>query len=271
MNHQLKGFNISVVIHAVAFLVFVWANSLVVPQRQKPIVIDFSIERPVISPVKDTAPHAVAQDVPEKKPAVSAVKPKVAPPRPQESPKRAIATPAKPPTAPIPQSAPLKTVAGPTEDAHTQGASTAVLPTHQDEVATTQGAMASTADTVGVASPAGGVKEASPAPVVHAPAQEIAPEEAKKRYLKEHFAYIRDMILKNIAYPRMAQKMGWSGKVTVSFVIIADGHVDDVKVVESSGFRVLDDNAVETIKKVAPFPKPPVTAYLVIPVTYRLN
>ncbi|MBF0338185.1 MAG: energy transducer TonB [Nitrospirae bacterium] len=271
MSHRLKGFNLSVVIHAVAFLAFVWANSLVVSQRHKPIVIDFSIERPVISPVKDTAPPAVAQGVPEKKPVVSAVKPKVAPPRPQESPKHAVATPAKPPVAPIPQSAPLETVAGPSEYAHTQETSTAVVPAHQGEVATAQGAMTSTTDTVGVASPAGGVKEASPAPVGHAPAKEIAPEEAKKRYLKEHFAYIRDMILKNIAYPRMAQKMGWAGKVTVSFVIIADGHVEDVKVVESSGFRSLDDNAVETIKKVAPFPKPPVTAYLVIPVTYRLN
>ncbi|OGW20041.1 MAG: hypothetical protein A2077_04645, partial [Nitrospirae bacterium GWC2_46_6] len=42
--------------------------------------------------------------------------------------------------------------------------------------------------------------------------------EARARYLKEHFAYIRDLIMKSISYPRIARKMGWEGKVVVSFV-----------------------------------------------------
>ncbi|MFN3480799.1 MAG: energy transducer TonB, partial [Thermodesulfovibrionales bacterium] len=92
-----------------------------------------------------------------------------------------------------------------------------------------------------------------------------------QRYIMEHFSYIRDIITKNISYPFMARKMGWSGKVTVSFVINEDGSVRDIKIIESSGFDVLDRNAADTVKKVSPFPKPPVSAEIIVPVVYRLN
>lgn len=96
-------------------------------------------------------------------------------------------------------------------------------------------------------------------------------EKARQRYLKEHFTYIRDIITRNISYPFMARKMGWSGKVTVSFVITEDGSVRDVKIIESSGFDVLDRNALDTVRKVSPFPRPPVKAEVIVPVVYRLN
>lgn len=96
-------------------------------------------------------------------------------------------------------------------------------------------------------------------------------EKARQRYLKEHFTYIRDIITRNISYPFMARKMGWSGKVTVSFVITEDGSVRDIKIIESSGFDVLDRNAAETVRRVSPFPKPPVRAEVIVPVVYRLN
>lgn len=98
-----------------------------------------------------------------------------------------------------------------------------------------------------------------------------SPETAKNRYLKEHFAYIRDLVMKRLSYPAAAKRMGWEGKVVVSFVVEEDGHVSDVKVIEGSGFGVLDRNAVETIKKSSPFPKPPVRAELAMPVVYRLR
>lgn len=96
-------------------------------------------------------------------------------------------------------------------------------------------------------------------------------EEGKTRYLKRHFSYIRDMIQRNLTYPRIAREMGWEGKVTVSFIVSESGYVDGIKITESSGFGVLDKNAVETIKKVSPFPRPPVKAELIIPIVYRLE
>jgi protein TonB len=97
-----------------------------------------------------------------------------------------------------------------------------------------------------------------------------SPEIAKNRYLKEHFAYIRDLITKNLSYPPTARRMGCEGKVVVSFVVNEDGHVSDIKVIEGSGFGILDKNAVETIKKASPFPKPPVRAELVMPIVYKI-
>jgi len=106
-----------------------------------------------------------------------------------------------------------------------------------------------------------------------APSDAAAPSSpmGKKEYIKAHFLYIMDDIQKNISYPRLARKMGWEGKVVVSFVICEDGTVVNIKIVKSSGFALLDKNAVESIKKAVPFPSPPVRAELVVPVSYRLG
>jgi len=93
----------------------------------------------------------------------------------------------------------------------------------------------------------------------------------KERYLKEHFNYIKESVQGKISYPRIARKMGWQGRVLISFVICKDGSVKDIQIVESSGFNALDKNAVEVIQKGAPFPRPPVSAELIIPVIYKLS
>lgn len=90
-------------------------------------------------------------------------------------------------------------------------------------------------------------------------------------YLKANFSYIRDMIMKRMIYPERAREMGWQGKVKVSFVISSDGFVKDIRILESSGVAILDRNALETVKKASPFPRPPVAAQLIIPISYRLH
>lgn len=89
-------------------------------------------------------------------------------------------------------------------------------------------------------------------------------------YVEANLHYIKDNIQKRIVYPRLARKMSWEGKVIVSFVVDKDGNVQDVHIVESSGFTALDKNAIATIEKAAPYPCPPVRAELVVPVIYRL-
>ena len=56
----------------------------------------------------------------------------------------------------------------------------------------------------------------------------------EKQYLKEHFLYIKDSIQGNISYPRIARKMGWQGRVLISFIICKDGSVKDIRIIESS-------------------------------------
>jgi protein TonB len=90
-------------------------------------------------------------------------------------------------------------------------------------------------------------------------------------YLKEHFAYIRDIIFQHILYPEEAKQKGLEGKVLVAFIILADGTVKDIKVLTSSGFEMLDKSAIETIKSSAPFPKPPAHAELRQPINYVIE
>lgn len=93
----------------------------------------------------------------------------------------------------------------------------------------------------------------------------------KMQYLREHFAYIRDMIMKRLVYPRMAKRMEWKGRVVVAFVIRENGTVENARIVKSSGYDALDSNTISTIREVQPFPKPPVKAELVIPIVYKLE
>jgi len=91
------------------------------------------------------------------------------------------------------------------------------------------------------------------------------------RYLREHFAYIRDAVMRHLVYPAVAKRNGWSGRVTVSFIIRENGLVEKARVIKSSGYDILDSNAIKTIMDVQPFPKPPVKAELVLPIVYKLD
>jgi protein TonB len=96
-------------------------------------------------------------------------------------------------------------------------------------------------------------------------------ESLKAHYLKDHFAYIRTLISGNLRYPVKARRMGWSGKLTVELIVRESGEADTIRVVKSSGILLLDSDAEETVRRSSPFPKPPVSARLLIPVEYVLE
>ena len=93
----------------------------------------------------------------------------------------------------------------------------------------------------------------------------------KDSYLREEFEYIRQKILGRLTYPLMAKRMGWTGQVVVAFTIMESGRVEGFRIITSSGFDLLDADAVETVNKSSPFPQPPVRAEIVMPITYQLN
>ncbi|GJL59638.1 MAG: hypothetical protein NPIRA03_24950 [Nitrospirales bacterium] len=49
-------------------------------------------------------------------------------------------------------------------------------------------------------------------------------------------------------YPRMAREQGWHGKVVLRTHISAEGTVTSATVQESSGFSLLDESAVQSVK-----------------------
>jgi protein TonB len=92
-----------------------------------------------------------------------------------------------------------------------------------------------------------------------------------KGYIGSHLSYIKEMIQKNITYPDIARRNGWTGKVKISFIIAYNGYAKNIKVMQSSGFKILDKNATEAVKHSSPFPEPPVEARIIIPILYELN
>lgn len=138
---------------------------------------------------------------------------------------------------------------------------------HGTGTGTGVGAGAGTGSGTGIGSGIGGGAGASVGP---GKGSESA-ESLRRRYVKEHFTYIRDLIVRNLSYPSIARKFGWHGGVIVSFVVRMDGRTERIRVLKNSGYDVLDQNVVRTIKEVEPFPKPPVKAELTIPVVYRLE
>ena len=96
-------------------------------------------------------------------------------------------------------------------------------------------------------------------------------DELKKKYLAEHFLYIKKIIEQNMTYPDRARRLGWTGRCVVDFVVLQNGNTKNIRVLSSTGYNILDDNVVETIKRVEPFPKPPVAVRIKIAFPYVLN
>ena len=50
-------------------------------------------------------------------------------------------------------------------------------------------------------------------------------------------------------YPLIARKKGWEGRVVLQTDVDKEGNVKFIRILESSGFKVLDDISMETLKK----------------------
>ena len=77
-------------------------------------------------------------------------------------------------------------------------------------------------------------------------------------------------------YPRRARRLGQQGQIIVRFVVDHNGVINAVEVVQSSGFKRLDQAAIETIRSISgqlPFPEeiPRKHWTFRIPITYRLR
>lgn len=97
-------------------------------------------------------------------------------------------------------------------------------------------------------------------------------KEEREAYLREKLSVISSIVQKHISYPLIARKMGWEGRVVVCFLLRSDGRVENVHVEKSSGYEILDKNAVSTVQKVSGlFPKPPVDVLVRLPINYKLE
>ncbi len=247
MNYQTRAFQISFLLHT-AIIVLAVIGSLFLGQYKKARVMDFDLLKPPpeVKKVEELVPTPLMNTKlisPAVRPVMKKEEP---PPQPEEAPRKSSVQ-EVPPVEKLPEANNL--------ESSPMGAEISDQAKDMKE---------------GSPGIAGGIKEGTGTnPGMGNGDGSI--ESARTKYLNEHFAYIRDKILGNVSYPDMARRMGWQGKVLLSFVITDNGSVRAFKIIQSSGYIVLDKSAIKTVRDTAPFPRPPGEAQLVIPITYHLE
>ena len=254
MKPQTQGLQLSLLIHAV-FILGVLGLSLMAGTTRRPVVIDFDLEKSI------PAPPPPIQKSPE-----TPVRKVAAPP--SEKALKAI-----PPPVPREEVRPIPPMEVPkvqeTSPSWIHSTSDLTVPVENPGVPNVPGGLGKVEGKAGASGTTSGSGKGGTGG--GGTAEAGAGEKAKSRYLAEHFAFIRDKILQRVTYPPLARRMGWQGKVVLSFVINPNGTIKEPLVAQGSGHEILDQSALEALKGSTPFPQPPVEARITIPIAYKLN
>lgn len=87
---------------------------------------------------------------------------------------------------------------------------------------------------------------------------------------------IQKRIVEKLAYPASAKAAGFQGKVKLSLHLSYRGELLETKIKDSSGYKILDDNAISTAKGIVSYPPFPSVIeekelWIDIPIAYHLN
>lgn len=120
--------------------------------------------------------------------------------------------------------------------------------------------------------PVAAIVRAEPAPAAPAHVEEPLDPALLERYGRS----LSSALARQQQYPRIAAMRGWEGEVQLRVTIARKGNIVATQVVHSSGFDVLDQNAVQLVTSAAPLPRPPETLQnreiqIIVPVHYKLE
>jgi protein TonB len=86
------------------------------------------------------------------------------------------------------------------------------------------------------------------------------------------FSTISKLVREHLEYPYLARRMGWEGEVLLFFRLNPTGEVEEIKVLKSSGFEVLDKSAVNALKRASKhFPRPKQIVLIKLPIQFKLE
>ena len=86
------------------------------------------------------------------------------------------------------------------------------------------------------------------------------------------FSIISKLVREHLEYPYLARRMGWEGVVLLFFRLTPTGEVEEIKVLKSSGFEVLDKSAVNAVKRASKyFPRPNQIVLIKLPIQFKLE
>ncbi len=116
------------------------------------------------------------------------------------------------------------------------------------------------------------ISNASATPPVSPKSEQVSKEQTKQQAaiaknnqpenndeIKKYLSKIKKKLQDSLEYPHFAKKARLEGVATVSFSLASDGRVIDgsLKIVKSSGYSILDRQALATVEDSVPFSTPP--------------
>jgi len=88
---------------------------------------------------------------------------------------------------------------------------------------------------------------------------EVISLDTRESKYASYFARIKHQIERVWTYPEDAARRGISGRLTLRFQISKDGNLINVRLIDDSGYNILDEAALQAIKTAAPYYPFPVT------------
>jgi len=116
----------------------------------------------------------------------------------------------------------------------------------------------------------------APAQPISAVASEIAPSAPARELLESYGIQISQALGHYKEYPPVALMRGWQGSVTMRLRVSPSGRVIDAQLYTSSGYEVLDKQALEMAIRPERLPVPPDglrngEIVVLVPVAFRLQ
>ena len=82
-------------------------------------------------------------------------------------------------------------------------------------------------------------------------------------------------LLRYFHYPDAAVRRNWQGDVILQFTLLPDGHLEHIRIHQSSGYKALDDAALHALQQVEPQQElallTDASMLHILPVSYRLS
>lgn len=152
--------------------------------------------------------------------------------------------------------------------------------TEPAQVATSAAAI--TSPSASRAAPAVADSEAQPIVAASAPVQQTTIRELPVRQAprtKADYGWLAEALRQSVdelkRYPHIARMNRWEGRVVLRAVVKEDGQLAELAVAESSGYAILDKDAIEVVRQASPLklkhPLGQPQVVVQVPISYRLR
>ena len=83
----------------------------------------------------------------------------------------------------------------------------------------------------------------------------VTQQSSTKRISESISAALRNRLTKYFEYPWLAQQRGWEGRVLLSLRVASNGNLSEWKIVQTSGYRTLDQSALRAVRRIEHLPQ----------------